>query len=117
MIKNKTIAVDVDGTLTKTDIKNFLHKTHKQISKEYSLMKPNKILISQINELWYKNTIIIFTTRHSEYRRVTLKWLFDNKVKYHHIVFDKYYYDLLIDDKAIKFKKGDIYETRNKVSL
>jgi hypothetical protein len=31
---------------------------------------------------------------------ITTKWLLDNGINYHHLIFGKPYYDILIDDKT-----------------
>jgi len=99
---NKDIAVDIDGVLTLTaGLKDFFNSTVNQHAKEFFSMKPNTKNINYVNKLFKHNTIILFTTRNNAHLNLTKKWLKQNKVKYHHLIMDKPYYDLLIDDKAI----------------
>lgn len=68
----------------------------------YENKTPNKEVIEIINWLhedW--NTIILYTARDIVDKKITLKWLEDNWVKYDDIIFWKPKYDILIDDRAV----------------
>lgn len=97
----KIIAVDLDLTLTKEEVKDALNKTFIQIEKQMLFLEPNTTMINLVNRLAKKHEIIIFTTRTDYFKKVTKKWLKLNKVKYNEIIFGKPYYDYIIDDKSI----------------
>ena len=108
----KVIAVDMDLTLTKEEVKDVINKSFIQIEKEMLFLKPNTAMIDIVNRLAKKNEIIIFTTRADYFKKVTKKWLKLNKVKYNEIIFGKPYYDYIIDDKSILLRQTEdvLYE-------
>lgn len=73
----------------------------------------NAVLISgakeTINGLYDQgHTIIVYTARNSKtYRQITKKWLKDKGIRYHKLIMDKPFYNILIDDRAIQFKSWD----------
>lgn len=91
----KTYAVDIDGVLCHN--MNF--------DEIYVHEAPAiKASIQNINKLYEQgNKIILYTSRTRWDRRVTVKWLKENNVKYHKLVMDKPSADVYIDDKAINF--------------
>ena len=99
----KRIAVDLDGTLTtKAHFADIWDMTPRQLNDEYNKIKPDRKMISIINELYDKGYIIyIFTARSNLYQRQTKKWLEKYKVKYHYFIMDKPYYSLIVDDKCL----------------
>jgi len=101
--KRKRIAVDLDGTLTGVSgFPEVWTSTPDQLAKAYENLKPNKEIIGLVNKLYDKGyTIFIFTSRSNMYQSVSKKWLKKNKVRYHYLIVDKPYYDILIDDKCI----------------
>lgn len=107
MLKKKTICFDIDGVICKT--KNGNYKNSKPIKKNINL----------INSLFNKGYHIkIFTARYmgrtNDNRRLaqlkaknlTISQLKKWKVKYNSIYFGKISYDMIVDDKAIFFKKN-----------
>ena len=104
-MKNKIIAVDLDGTLNKDyQVPDIMNKTHKEISEFLFNSKPNIDMIKKINKLSENNYIYIFTTRSDLYKKITEKWLNIHNVKYNNIIFNKPFYDKLIDDKSENIK-------------
>lgn len=110
----KIICFDIDGVICRT-VKN-----------NYSLSKPIIKNIKLINELYEKgHHIKIFTSRFMGRSKenvnkakkkgytFTKKQLSKWKVNYHELIFGKPSYDLIIDDKALCFKKN----WRNKLNF
>lgn len=96
------IAVDIDGVLTREKtIKNFLNLTHAEKEKAYWRMRPNKGNIKKIQKLYLKHDLYLFTSRIEAYRMTTELWLVFYKVPYNHMIMNKPYYDLIIDDKGV----------------
>jgi len=102
----KKICFDLDGVICS------------QTTGDYENAIPNKKAIEVINELYDKgNKIIIFTSRfmgrnqnniektYSQGYEFTLKQLKEWKVKFHELIMGKPRYDILLDDKAVFFKK------------
>lgn len=88
------IAVDIDGVLTvETDGYDYAERT------------PNTENIEKLNRLYDsgKYGVVLFTARFKEDEKVTRKWLYENNVKFHRIIFDKLPYNIIVDDKAQKF--------------
>ena len=103
--KPKKICFDIDGVIC-------------SISKKYELAKPLKKNIDLINKLYSNNYIILFTARFmgrnfdkkflavKQAKDLTISQLSKWNVKYHKIIFGKPSYDILVDDKALFFKKN-----------
>jgi len=95
-MKNKLIAVDLDGTLTKKDC---------WTSYECLVAEARTDIIKKVRDLYYeRNTIIIYTARPESVRNETEYWLRKNGVKYHAIVMgnNKVGADIYVDDRAIR---------------
>ena len=102
----KVICFDIDGVICETRLSN------------YKKSKPIKEAIEIINKLYKKNKIILFTARYmgrskgiasiaeKRAKKLTIKQLKKWNVNYHNIIFGKPSYDLIIDDKALGFKKN-----------
>lgn len=93
-IKRLCIGIDLDGTIC----------TDRYESGGVLNCKPllgAREKIHEMREAGHK--IIIFTHRHNGLRVDTLKWLQDNDILYDKIIFDKPYFDVLIDDRARQF--------------
>jgi len=102
ILTNKIIAVDIDGVLTvNKELNDFGKISFDKLKKLYSKVKPNTFIIKEINRLAKTNKILLFTSRNDYFMDLTIKWLTDNKVKYHHIIFNKPYYNYIIDDRAL----------------
>lgn len=115
-MKKKVICFDLDGVICTNTWGN------------YKLAKPIKKNIKFINLLNKKFKIIIFTSRfmgrHNDNaakakkqgykytQRQLAKW----KVKFDKLILGKPSYDLIIDDKAIYFKKNWIKELNNQIT-
>lgn len=116
LISKKQLCFDIDGVICKT------------INSDYKKSKPIKKNIECINKL-YKNgyKIIIFTARYmgrtnnnrtlaeKKISKLTLFQLKKWDVKYHKIFFGKPSFDLIIDDKALFFKKNWINNLNKKL--
>ena len=105
-MKLKKICFDLDNVICSTKGNN------------YENSKPIKKNISTINSLFNRGFyIIIFTARYmgrskenkikakTLAKKITVSQLKIWKVKYNKLIFGKPSYDLIIDDKAIYFKK------------
>ena len=102
----KKIYVDIDGVICRTT-KNFYKKS-----------KPNKKVIKLIN-YWHETgkIIVIYTARYmgrnndniykakKEGYNLTFKQLKDWGVKFDKLIFGKPSFDIIIDDKALGFKR------------
>jgi uncharacterized HAD superfamily protein len=99
--KRKVIAVDLDGTLCKS---------------EYwgeGIPEPEKVIIAEVDRLFMAGAIIIiYTARRPEYARETYAWLDYYGVPYHGVMMQKKPgADLYIDDKALNVEDiGGCYE-------
>ena len=100
-----TWILDLDGTIVK-------HNGYK-IDGVDTFLPGAKEFLNQIPE---EDLIIFLTSRTDEYKNSTLKFLSDNQVKYHHIIFNAPYGErvLVNDDKpsglhcsvSINFKRN-----------
>ena len=115
-MKYKILCFDIDNVICKTK-KNF-----------YSKSKPIKKNIKFINNLFDKGFIIkIFTARfmgrsnenikiaRKKGAKLTIKQLKKWGVKYHSIIFGKPTFDIIVDDKALGFKKDWINSFKKKI--
>jgi len=93
--KLKVILVDLDGVLCKGEVWN---------KKQCSNAKPIKRNIKEINRLYRRHFIIIYTARRDYLIPATLKWLRINNVNYMAISNKKCSADIYIDDKSILVK-------------
>ena len=88
------IFVDIDGTLT--------NETEGYGEAVYAQRTPKQTVIDFVNRLYNKGeTIIIWTARYEQDRKVTINWLRENGVKYHDLIFNKPKYKLFIDDLSM----------------
>lgn len=98
----KVIAIDLDGVLCeegKWDIKSMVTR------------KPLVENIKKINRLYDEgNIIVIWTGRREEDRIPTEAWLKLNRVKYHYLVMQKPYYELIIEEKKKLLAIEDVGE-------
>lgn len=93
----KEIFFDIDGVIT--------IETEGYSNEEYLARTPNKSVINIIN-MCYKDPkfkVTLYTARHLCDKEVTEYWLRTHGVKFHELILGKPHYDLLIDDKALKF--------------
>ena len=100
---NQIYCIDIDGTICSVE------------EIDYSLAKPFKGRINQINKLYdLGNTIIYFTARGYvtgiDWRDVTLKQFKEWGVKFNELKFGKPNADIYIDDKS-----GDPYSWFDKI--
>ena len=107
----KIICFDLDNVICRTEGNNYLKA------------KPNKKVISFINQLYDKYKIIIFTARYMgrskentalAYKKgylLTKKQLNSWNLSYHRLILGKPSYDYFIDDKAIGFNKDNWKKT------
>jgi hypothetical protein len=104
---NKVLCFDIDNIICTT------------IGSKYSESKPNYKAIKLINSLYKRGFIIkLFTARYMgrnkddiklaapKAKKITLIQLKKWNVSYHKIFFGKPSYDIIIDDKALFFKKN-----------
>ena len=104
---------DIDNTICKTKGKN------------YRNAKPNKDVINLINKLFDNgHTIKILTARfmgrnndnvklaYKKGYKSTLRQLKNWDLKFHKLLMGKPSFDILIDDKALGFKRSDIQKLK-----
>jgi hypothetical protein len=93
------ICFDLDNTLCKTEGTDYKNST------------PIQYRINRVNELYKKNTIIIFTGRGSvsriNWRVLTKRQLKQWGIKYHSLIMKKPNYDFFIDDHALNVESWD----------
>ena len=102
----KTICIDIDNVICKTKNKN------------YRNAKPIKNVIRKINEMYDEGYVIKFFTgrymgrnNESVIKAKNQGWTMTThqlkkwKIRYHKLIFGKPSFDLIIDDKALFFKK------------
>lgn len=93
-LKNKVLAIDMDGTLC-TEERTFdrpLAKPLKSAKEALALLAENG------------NTIIIWTARGWEQYKVTKRWLDDHGFVYDQLLMGKPIIDYIIDDRARRFE-------------
>ncbi len=101
--KSKKLVVDLDGTICSQEKTGSYHQA-----------MPMMDVIRRVNDLWTQGwDITVFTARgmqtckgdvqeiEKEYRKMTEKWLKDNRVCYHRLLFGKPDADFYVDDKAM----------------
>ena len=111
----KIICIDIDNVICKT------------VGRNYVNAKPNKKVLQKINEMYKDGYIIKFFTARYMGRnndkaikakkqgwQMTANQLKKWKVNYHKLIFGKPSFDLIIDDKALFFRK-DWYKNINKI--
>ncbi len=105
--KKKTLCFDLDNVICKT------------VGNNYRKSTPKKKAILEINKLFLKHKIIIFTARfmgrtnnnitkskklgYSFTQNQLKKW----KVSYHKLIFGKPSFDYIVDDKAVGFSDNN----------
>ena len=108
------ICIDIDGTICR----------QKNENEFYEDMPMLPLASEKINKLYDDGAyIILFTARMMGYaledrdkademgRELTEKWLKDDNIKYHELLFGKPTADVYIDDKALKFDNwNNVYE-------
>jgi len=103
-------AFDVDGVLTKKDVckDDYLTISKEEATDRYANAIPNYDMIDKVNELYDQgHEILIWTARPSiKFSQITTHWLRLYGVRYSEIIFNKMYFDLLIDDKTENNLKG-----------
>lgn len=102
MSKEKRIAIDLDGTICE-ELPAFSR----------CLAKPIDGVLEQVNELYNKAFIIIFTSRGWQEYDYTFKWLVDNGFKFDLLIMGKPIYNYIIDDRSEKSIKE--FVERNKI--
>ena len=103
MKRQKIIAVDLDGTLTKKGFfPDFMDLTPNQLKETFDNAEPDKEMIKIINDYVEKGYLVyVFTSRQDIHQNQVSKWLKKHKINVNFFIMNKPYYDLLIDDKAI----------------
>ena len=99
-VRNKTIAVDIDGTICSEE-RTFDRPLAVPLEGAVEALK----LLKSNN-----NTVILWTARGWEQYKVTTKWLADHKFEYDQLIMGKPIMDFFIDDRARQFKKWSEFE-------
>jgi uncharacterized HAD superfamily protein len=104
MDTRRRVAVDLDGTLTNhARFPNIWEITPTELWDLYEEVGPDKKMIEIVNQRYDAGDLIyIFTARSNLHQKQTKDWLDKNGVKYHYLLMDKPYYDILLDDKAYR---------------
>lgn len=92
----KTIAFDLDGTLAEYHGSDSFKE-----GKVGDLLPGIDELLSTLHDKGYK--IIIFTSRQESEKEAIEKWIKDNKLPINEVITNKPHYEVLIDDKNIRF--------------
>ena len=110
MNEQKIYAVDIDGTLTThKEYPQYYNISPKEMAEVYSIAEPNLEIIKKIREIYINNDrIILFTSRSDLFRIETENWLSRYNVPYDEIIFNKPFYNFIIDDKSL-FLEGISY--------
>ena len=110
-----SIAVDVDGTLTyNAHVPEFLDRTPNEMKRFYSKCKPRLDVIEWVNKKAEEGCLIyIITARDDLYQGVTIEWLKEQGVNYEYVLMKKPFYDLFIEDKAVRPEELFEDEERN----
>lgn len=111
--KYNTFVIDIDDTISITR------------NRDFDNSEPIQEVIDKINELYDKGVyIILFTARgmksqnndgikaELKYREITERWLKQNGVKYHELLFNKRNADYYVDDKAMHIEEFIKYKKR-----
>jgi uncharacterized HAD superfamily protein len=102
-MKDKIICFDLDGTLTvPVEFSDIRKMTPEMMEKIYEELEPNKQMIEKLNQLAENNLVYIYTARDDLYQDITIKWLKRHGVNYKFVMMKKPFFDMLIDDKAIR---------------
>lgn len=111
----KVLAFDLDGVLTVDPNVN-----HNDLVGSYVYARPN-IEAKHLMDFAYENdwTVVIYTGRREEQRRLTENWLYAHGFHYHFLIMGKAYYTYLIDDRArtIGEMKEIISTNKDKVGI
>lgn len=82
-MKKRVYLVDIDGTITKQDVKN-------EDSHLYPDVTPFEGSKEELNKLYDEgNKIVFFTARQGKDKDVTIEWLNKHGFKFHDIIMDK----------------------------
>jgi len=96
-LKERTVAVDIDGVLTKeTGGHDYEYRT----SVFGAIKKVNALVFSG-----YK--VVLFSSRYEQDREVTLQWLEQNNVLFHELILGKPQYNYMVDDRS-----ANLYELK-----
>ena len=90
--KGKVMAIDLDNTLTTKTC---------WTEEDCQNAEPNIKMVEIVQELFKKNTIIIYTARKDELLPATVKWLRAHDIPHFGVCNEKRPYDVYVDDKAI----------------
>jgi len=103
--RRKRVCFDLDGIITMADIPiKWEDNSPSDYQELYAQAEPDKKIISFVNSLDpEKYEILLYTSRDIYFRDVTEKWLERHGVTYEHIVYNKLFFDVLIDDRSVKY--------------
>jgi len=93
MRKEKTLIVDIDGTILNQKGPGTYHEA-----------KPLPGALEAISLLYEKYNIIFYTARNNKWKELTLKQLKEFGFKYDKLVMDKPAGEYYIDDRALRFE-------------
>lgn len=98
--KKLTIAIDVDGTVADCSTIDF-NRVDKNPC-ELMKAKPIRGALEAVKKLYRQgHTIIFYSSRSSGSKEVTKRWLNKNGFPFHHIIMEKFFAHIYIDDRAI----------------
>ena len=101
----RVIYVDIDETICHRECSSDFEVVH-----DYTKAKPIRENIEKMNKLYDEgNTIVYWTARGSrkqiDWTELTKNQLKEWGVKYHELKVDKPFYDLFIEDKALRIEE------------
>lgn len=101
----KVIYVDIDETICQRETSVDFGTTH-----DYSKAKPIIENIEKINELYNQGHTIVYWTARGSRKQINWEELTKNQLsewgaKYHELRVDKPFYDLFIEDKALRIEE------------
>lgn len=103
-----TFAFDLDGVLAvETEEQRIagINGDIKLLQSMYSVAKSNPFVVNSVRELHREgHTIIIHTARHKEDKKITERWLREQKIPYDRLVLCKPHADFYIDDRMLDMK-------------
>lgn len=92
----KILQLDLDGVLTED-----ADTRYNDLSGTYTHRKPRRRAIELAAKAMEAGwTVIIYTGRREEQRRLTENWLYERNVRYHFLLMGKPYYTVQVDDRV-----------------
>jgi uncharacterized HAD superfamily protein len=114
LMKDKKIAVDIDLTITKDTVSNFMNITPAEAICAFEDITPDLEMIEFFNKVAENNKVTYYTARNDLLDGATNRWLDKWGVKRIHFQSRKLGYDVFIDDKA--WNVDVVHKDRTRIS-